>query len=58
MAHIMDWNRISLTITQCVVVVTLGILAGIRPDDNTLSGGLVSICGAVAGISIYQVVSK
>lgn len=53
----MDWNRIALMASQCLVVVVLaGLVAG--GHDSTITDALLATCGSVAGIGLYQAVKR
>jgi high-affinity nickel permease len=54
---VIDWNKMVLIIAQCVVVVVLGVLVGLG-YDSTITDGLLAVSGSMAGIGIFQTVSK
>lgn len=49
----MDWNRTALLGAQVVVVITLAVLVGCGHNSAILDG-LLAVCGAVAGIGLYE----
>jgi hypothetical protein len=53
----MDWNKIVLIIAQCVVVATMGALVALGHDSAILDT-LLAVSGSVAGIGVYQHITK
>ncbi len=53
----MDWNKCVLIGAQLVVVVVLGVLVGLG-HNSAIQDGLLAVCGSVAGVGLFQAVTK
>jgi hypothetical protein len=51
----MDWNKLVIIGSQCVVVVVLGacVVAG---HDSAITDGLLVVCGSLAGTGVLSTV--
>jgi len=52
----MDWNRLVVVGSQCVVVVVLGTLVGLG-HDSVILDALLAVSGSMAGIGLYHTVT-
>ena len=53
---IVDWNRMVVIISQCVVVIVMGTLVGMGHDSGILDA-LLAVSGSLAGIGVYHTVT-
>ena len=53
----MDWNRMVVIISQCVVVVVMGTLVALGHDSVVLDALLV-VSGSLAGVGLIHQVQK
>lgn len=51
----MDWNRMVVIISQCVVVIVMGTLVGLGRDSIILDA-LLAVSGSLAGVGLYHAV--
>ena len=49
----MDWNKCVVIISQCVVVIVLGVLVALG-KDSTILDGLLVVSGSLAGVGIIH----
>jgi high-affinity nickel permease len=52
----MDWNRLAVIASQCIVVIVLGVLVGLG-HDSTINDALLAVSGSLAGVGIYHAVT-
>ena len=53
----MDWNRTVIIGAQVCMVIVLGTLVGLG-HDSAVTDGLLAISGSIAGIGIFQTVTR
>jgi len=53
----MDWNRLVLLASQCVVVIVLGVLVGIG-KDTAITDALLIVAGSITGVNAYATVKS
>jgi len=53
----MDWNKLVVIGSQCVVLIVLGVLVGLG-HDSVISDALLAVSGSLAGIGIYHTATK
>jgi hypothetical protein len=51
----MDWNRGALLLSQCVVVIVLGVCVA-SGHNSAIHDGLLAVCGSIAGVGVFQAV--
>jgi len=51
----MDWNRLAILGSQCVVVVVLGVCVAMG-HDSYITDALLAVCGSIAGVGLYTTV--
>jgi len=53
----MDWNKLVVLASQCVVVIVLGacVIAG---HNSVITDGLMVVSGSLAGVGVLQAVTK
>ena len=53
----MDWNKLVVLASQCVVVIVLGacVMAG---HDSVITDALLAVSGSLAGVGLVQAVAK
>lgn len=49
----MDWNKLVIVGSQCVVVVVLGVCVAMG-HDSYITDGLLAVCGSLAGMGLYS----
>ena len=52
----MDWNRLVVIASQCVVVIVMGTLVGLG-HDSVILDALLAVSGSLAGVGIYHTVA-
>ena len=53
--HMMDFNRLVILGSQCVVFVGLVVLVGLG-KDSYITDALIAVTGSIAGTGIYSTV--
>jgi hypothetical protein len=53
----MDWNRATLLVAQCVVMITLATLVGLG-RDGAITEGLLAVSASLVGIGVYGAVKR
>lgn len=53
----MDWNRATLLVAQCVVMITLATLVGLG-RDGAITEGLLAVSSSLVGIGVYGAVKR
>lgn len=51
----MDWNRLVIIGSQCVVFVGLAVLAALG-HNSSISDALLAVSGSIAGTGLYSTV--
>jgi len=50
---LMDWNKLAILGSQCVVVVVLGVCVAMG-HNSYITDGLLAVCGSLAGVGLYS----
>ena len=53
----MNWERLGVLGSQCVVVIVLGVLVGLG-HNSAINDALLAVSGSIAGVGVYQTVTR
>ena len=53
----MDWNKLVVLASQCVVVIVLGVCV-IAGHDSVITDALLAVSGSLAGVGVIEAIAK